>query len=168
MSVPGEAKARRARRHATDLRRRQLLAGGAAWYAMTVGSSLRAQSPSELPHFRELDLYLAGRAPRMERLVLDLPRIADNGNAVPMRVSVPGPFAAGAHVTAIRLYSERNPVPLMALFEFPVPLARIEVDSRIRLAGTQRVTALAELVDGALYAAVADISVTISGCLDGT
>jgi sulfur-oxidizing protein SoxY len=56
----------------------------------------------------------------------------------------------------------------MALFEFPVPLARIEVDSRIRLAGTQRVTALAELADGALYAAVADISVTISGCLDGT
>lgn len=151
-----------------DLRRRQLLAGGVAWYAMAAASPLRAQSRSELPRFRELDLYLAGRAPRMERLVLDLPRIADNGNAVPMRVSIPGPFDPGAHVTAIRLFSEKNPVPLMALFEFPVPLARIEVDSRVRLAGTQRVTAVAELADSALYAAVADVSVTISGCLDGT
>ncbi len=153
--------------------RRKLLARAGAWCAIAAAAPLRAASPAlpvspELPHFRALDEYLAGRAPRMERLSLEVPRIADNGNAVPMRVSVPGPFAAGAHVTAIRLYSEKNPVPLMALFEFPRPLERIEVDSRIRLAGTQRVSAVAETADGVLYAAVAEISVTVSGCLDGT
>jgi len=122
----------------------------------------------ELPRFAALDEYLAGRTPAFGRLRLELPRIADNGNAVPMRVAVPGPFAEGAHVTSIRLYSEKNPYPLMASFEFPAPLARIEIDSRVRLAGTQRVTAIAQTADGGLLAAVSEVAVTISACLDGT
>lgn len=146
--------------------RRRLLAWTAAWCTLAT-TRLRADDV-ELPHFRALDEYLAGRSPRMERLRLDVPRIADNGNAISMHVALPGPFASGSHVTSIRLFSERNPVPLMALFEFPIPLARIEVDSRIRLAGTQRITAIAETADGALYAAVAEVSVTIAACLDGT
>ena len=147
--------------------RRRLLQGAGAWCALTTLPA-RADDTLELPHFRELDEYLAGRVPQFGRLRLEVPRIADNGNAVPMRVSIPGPFADGAHVSSIRLYSEKNPVPLMAAFEFPLPLARIEVDSRIRLAGTQRVTAIAQTADGALHAAVAAISVTVSACLDGT
>lgn len=54
------------------------------------------------------------------------------------------------------------------MFHFPLPIARVEVESRIRLGGTQRVTALATLADGTLHAATADVVVTVSACIDGT
>ena len=93
---------------------------------------------------------------------------SDNGNAIPLRISLTGLVAPGAELRSIRLYSEKNPVPLMAHFEFPVPPARADVDARVRLAGTQRIAAIAELANGDLHAAVADVDVTISACLDGT
>src|SRR5262249_12020145 len=66
-----------------------------------------------LPVIPELDAALGGTTPRFERLTLDIPRLADNGNAVPMKVAMAGPFREGAHVTTLALYSEKNPVPLM-------------------------------------------------------
>ena len=123
---------------------------------------------AELPDIPAMATFLAGRAPRMERVRLTLPPLADNGNAVPMKVIVDGPFGTGPHVTSIRLYSEVNPVPEMAEFDFPVALERIEVESRVRLAATQHVVAIATLSDGALLAAVAEVVVTLAGCMDGT
>ncbi len=99
---------------------------------------------------------------------LTLPRLADNGFAVPMKLAVDGPFASGAHVRAIHLFSETNPVPDMAVFEFPVPCARVEIDSRIRLAGTQHIVAIAVLADDTLLAAAVEVVVTLAGCMDGT
>lgn len=121
-----------------------------------------------LPDIPALSSFLAGRRPRRERLHLTLPRLADNGFAVPIRLSVDGPFAPGPHVRSIRLFSETNPVPEMAMFEFPQPVERIELDSRIRLAGTQRIVAVATMTDGTLYAAVEEVIVTLAGCMDGT
>jgi sulfur-oxidizing protein SoxY len=104
----------------------------------------------------------------LDRVRLDLPRLADNGLAVPMRITVAGPFAPGPHVRAIRLFAEANPVPDMAVFEFPAPAERVEIDSRIRLATTQSVVAIAQMTDGRLYAAAAEVVVTLAGCMDGT
>jgi sulfur-oxidizing protein SoxY len=123
---------------------------------------------AELPDIPALTTFMAGRLPRTERVRLTLPRLADNGNAVPMKVIVDGPFGSGPHVTSIRLYSEVNPVPEMAEFDFPVALERIEVESRVRLAATQHVVAIATLSDGALLSAVAEVVVTLAGCMDGT
>jgi len=120
------------------------------------------------PAIPALVAFLAGRSPRWERLRLELPQLADNGQAVPMRLSMPGPFAPGPTVQAIHLFSEVNPVPDMAVFEFPLPPDRVEIDTRIRLAGTQRVAAVALMSDGALYAAAAEVVVTIAACLDGS
>ncbi len=94
--------------------------------------------------------------------------LADNGLAVPMKLAMSGPFAPGPTVQAIHLFSEKNPVPDMAVFEFPVPLEKIEIDSRVRLAGTQKVVAVAVMSDAALYAAMAEVVVTIAACLDGS
>lgn len=121
-----------------------------------------------LPAIPSLDAWLAGRTPRFERIRLGIPAIADNGFAVPMRVSVDGPFAPGPYVKAIRLFSETNPVPDMAVFEFPVPIERAEIESRIRLAGTQQVVAVAEMTDGRVYAVATEVIVTLAGCMDGT
>src|SRR5262245_27601888 len=115
-----------------------------------------------MPDIPELARHLAGRKPRWERIRLEMPQLADNGQVVPMRIKVDGPFAPGAEVRSLRLYSEKNPVPLIANFEFPVAVPRVEVDSRVRLAGTQQLVAVATLADGALLAASADVVVTAS------
>ena len=151
---------------ALSTRRRALLAASGALIALRM-TPVRAAA-SELPPVPELLDYLAGRAPRFGRLTLDIPRLADNGNSVPLRISMSGLFAPGTELVSLRLYSEKNPVPLMARFDFPVPPARADIDTRVRLAGTQRIAGIAELANGELQAAIADVEVTVSACVDGT
>lgn len=148
-----------------NLYRRRLLKGAAA---MVACRALPAIAAPEMPDIPLLAQLLAGRTPRWERLRLELPALADNGLAVPMKLALPGPFAPGPTVQAIHLFSEKNPVPDMATFEFPAPLERIEIDTRVRLAGTQKVVAIAVMSDDALYAAAAEVIVTIAACLDGS
>jgi sulfur-oxidizing protein SoxY len=146
--------------------RRRLLRGATA---LVLARYLPAHAADKLlPQIPALSAFLATRTPRWERVSLELPQLADNGQVVPMRLSVAGPFAPGPFVGALHLYSEMNPVPQMAVFEFPVPLERIEVESRVRLAATQHVVALAEMTDGSICAAMTEVVVTLAGCLDGT
>ena len=147
--------------------RRLLLAGAAALPLLPVLAQAQAQSEAE-PEVAAFKAFLAGRKAASGRLTLDIPRIADNGNVVPVRIALAGPFAAGAEVRSIHLFSEKNPVPRMAVFHFPQAVARVEVESRVRLAGTQRVAAVATMADGSLHAAMADIIVTVSACIDGS
>src|SRR5450631_2379738 len=147
--------------------RRRLLQGAGAWaIASPMFAGVSAAATQEMPAIPALASFLAGRSPRWERLRLEVPALADNGQAVPMRLTMAGPFAPGPALKAIHLFSEVNPVPEMAVFEFPFPPPKVEIDSRIRLAGSQRVVAVAVMSDGALFAAVADVVVTIAACLD--
>ena len=150
---------------ATITRRRALQVGGVLALAPWLPARAAERDIADIP---ALAAFLAGRAPRWERIRLDLPRLADNGQAVPMKIIVDGPFAPGPYVKVIRLFSQRNPVPEMATFEFPVVVERVEVESRIRLAGTQRIVAVATMSDDALYAVGSDVVVTIDACMDGT
>ena len=145
------------------MKRRRFVTGAVA---LTLAGALPARAA--MPAIASLDAWLAGRTPRFERIKLAIPALADNGFAVPMRVSVDGPFTPEAHVKAIRLFSETNPVADMAVFEFPAPIDRVEVESRIRLAGTQQVVAAAEMSDGRVYATATEVIVTLAGCMDGT
>jgi sulfur-oxidizing protein SoxY len=149
----------------STLTRRRLLQGTAA---LALTHALPSVAAPRLPDIPLLTAMLAGRTPRWERLRLELPALADNGQAVPLKLAMPGPFAPGPTVQAIHLFSEKNPVPDMAVFEFPVPVEKVEIDSRVRLAGSQNVVAVAVMSDGALYAAAAEIVVTLAACLDGT
>lgn len=149
--------------------RRRLLQSAGAWaLASPLLAGASAAVAQQMPAIPALTSFLAGRSPRWERLRLELPALADNGQAVPMRLTMAGPFAPASALKSIHLYSEVNPVPEMAVFEFPSPPPKIEIDSRIRLAGSQRVVALAVMSDGVLFAAVADVVVTIAACLDGS
>lgn len=147
------------------MKRRTILQGAAA-LALLPGITVRAAEA--LPSIPALDAWLAGRVPQLARLKVDLPRIADNGFAVPMRIAVPGPFAPGPYVKSVRIFSETNPVPDVAVFEFAKPVERMELDTRIRLAGTQQVVTVAEMTDGKLYANAIEVVVTLAGCMDGT
>jgi len=120
----------------------------------------------DMPDIAAMKAFLAGRSVRWERLTLTLPRLADNGFAVPLHLAIEAP--AAQPVRSIHLFSETNPVPDMAVFEYPVPTARVEIDSRIRLAGTQHIVAIATVADGTLYGASTEVIVTLAGCMDGT
>src|SRR5436190_13768023 len=90
-----------------------------------------------------LQSILKGAAMRRGRVRLELPSAAENGHSVPMLVRVDSPMRETDYVRPIDLASEKNPVPLMASFFLGSLMARAEVASRVRLNGTQRVTALA-------------------------
>jgi sulfur-oxidizing protein SoxY len=155
-----------------DVSRRRLIQGASAWAligpTLAIAPLAMAQATQVLPSIPALSALLGGRSPRWERLHLELPSLADNGQAVPMRLTMAGPFAPGSSLQAIHLFSEVNPVPEMAVFEFPVPPPKVEIDSRVRLAGSQHVVALAVMSDGGVFAAMAEVIVTIAACLDGS
>jgi len=107
-----------------------------------------------------------GAPVRKGRVRVELPQLADNGNSVPIRITVESPMSEADHVKSIHLYSERNPVSNMANFYLGPRAGRAEINSRVRLAGSQRVTAVAALSDGTFWYDVAAIVVTLSACLD--
>lgn len=107
-----------------------------------------------------------GAAVGAGRVTLDIPRLSDNGHAVPLKVSVESAMTVGDYVRSITLLSERNPRPVIATFHFGPHAGRAEVVTRVRLNGSQRVLALAQLADGSYWSGSAEVEVTESACLD--
>jgi sulfur-oxidizing protein SoxY len=99
-------------------------------------------------------------------VTLDVARLADNGHSVPMRVEVESPMTPADHVKKITLLSERNPRPIMATFYLGPRTGKAEVSTRVRLNGSQRVTAVVLFSDGTEASAHAQVEVTESACLD--
>ena len=100
------------------------------------------------------------------RVKLELPPLSENGNLVPLAVSVESPMTAADHVRAIHVFTEKNPQPEVASFRFGPRAGRASVATRIRLADTQSVTAIAELSDGSFWSATAAVVVTLAACLE--
>jgi len=111
--------------------------------------------------------FTKGRDVRPGRVKLELPPVAENGNSVAMTVKVDSPMTAADHVRAVRLISETNPVRDMATFYLGPQSGRAEVSSRIRLNGSQRVVAIAELSDGSFWSDAVRIEVREAACTDG-
>ena len=103
--------------------------------------------------------------PREGGIALRAPALAENGGQVPITVLVESPQTAAEHVTAIHVFATRNPTPGVASFRLTPLLARAEVQTRIRLAEDQRIVVLAQLSDGTVRRASAEIRVTTGGCL---
>jgi len=95
-----------------------------------------------------------------------MPVLADNGNAVPAKITVESPMTEADHVKLIRLVSEKNPEREMAVFHLGPHAGAAEITTRVRLAGSQRVTAVAEMSDGSSWMDTAEVAVTLSACVD--
>jgi sulfur-oxidizing protein SoxY len=155
-----------------DLDRRASLQAltGAAALAWAPGLAQAQSEPGQgqgLLSLQQMTEPLAGRvALRQQSVTLTLPALADNGHVVPLRVSVDSPMTAAEHVSHIWLLSSRNPVTRMAVFHLGPWSGRAEVATRVRLAGTQTVVALARLSTGVFLYAQAEVVVTESACLD--
>jgi len=146
------------------MKRRLFLAGAAG---VLVAPALPRAARAQYNSIESLIRAITGGAPLNQgRVTLELPQLADNGNSVPMRVAVASPMTSADYVKSIHLLSERNPVPRMATFYLGPRTGRAEIRSRVRLAGSQRVTAVAELSDGSFWSASAQVVVTLSACMD--
>lgn len=147
-------------------RRRSVVAGLAgALVAPCAFRSAVAGVEAIVPAVRQVT---AGAEVRQGRVRLTIPRLVDNGNLVPCRITVESPMTETDHVRRIGLFSEKNPRAVIALFHMGQRAGKAEIVTRIRLAGTQRVVALAELSDGSFWSDTAEAVVTVSACLDGT
>jgi sulfur-oxidizing protein SoxY len=100
------------------------------------------------------------------RVKLELPPLVENGNTVPIAVSVENAMTVADHVRAIHVFNEKNPQPDVVSFRFGPRAGRASVATRIRLADTQTVVAIAELSDGSFWSASAAVVVTLAACLE--
>ena len=100
------------------------------------------------------------------RVKLELPPLSENGNAVPLTVSVESAMSQADHVKAIHVFNEKNPQPDVVSFHLGPRAGRATVSTRIRLADTQTVVAIAELSDGSFWSARAAVVVTLAACLE--
>ena len=100
------------------------------------------------------------------RVKLDVPPLVENGNTVPLAVSVESPMTASDHVKAIHVFTEKNPQPDVVTFRLGPRAGRASVATRIRLADTQTVVAICELSDGTFWSAGAAVVVTLAACLE--
>lgn len=103
---------------------------------------------------------------RPGRVTLDIPPIAENGNAVPLTVSVQSQMTAASHVRSIHIFAGRNPLPNVAHFHLGARAGKAEVQTRIRLADTQTIVAIAALSDGSFWSAAAEVVITLAACIE--
>ena len=110
---------------------------------------------------------VVGEAPvRAGKVTLDIPPLVENGNTVPMTVKVASPMTDNEHVKSIHVFVEKNPQPNVGNFYIGPFAGRAQVATRIRLADTQKVVAIARLSDDTFWSASADIVVTLAACTE--
>lgn len=130
-------------------------------YARTLGSLTIERSQQ----FQDEFARLTGDAiPVEDKIKVDLPELAENGNFVPITITVDSPMTEADHVRAIHILATANPVAQIATFHLSPMNGIARVQSRIRLAKTEDVVTLAELSSGALLIATTLVKVTIGGC----
>jgi len=100
------------------------------------------------------------------RVKLQLPPLIDNGNSVPLSVAVESPMTATDHVRAIHVLTEKNPLPDVVSVHLSPRAGRATLGTRVRLADTQTVTAIAQMSDGSFWSDSAEVVVTLSACLE--
>jgi sulfur-oxidizing protein SoxY len=147
-----------------DSTRREFLtlAGGAAMLAVT----LRPAEATPATLAAAIRSVVGGEPVRTGKVKLDIPPLVENGNSVPMTVSVASPMAPEDHVKSIHVFNEKNPQPNIGNFYLSPQAGRAQVSTRIRLADSQKVVAIAKLSDGTFWSASVDIVVTLAACTD--
>jgi sulfur-oxidizing protein SoxY len=111
--------------------------------------------------------YTGGSSVRPGKVAIEIARLVENGNTVPVTVSVDSPMTAEDRVESIALFNERNPERDVARFHFGPRAARARASTNIRLATSQKLAAVARLDDGSFWSATVDVVVTLAACIEG-
>ena len=144
--------------------RRDLLALGLATGGVLVMRPAAAQASPGLQI--ALRAWAGNATIQVGKVLLDVAPLVENGNTVPIKVSVTSPMTAAEHVTEIAVFNERNPQRDVARFHLGPRAGRAEVSTRIRLATSQQLVALARLSDGSVWSHTVDVIVTLAACIE--
>ena len=149
-----------------NLSRRQILiAAGQGGASVAIMTLVPSQVWAEAKSVDEAIMALVGDASPMEgRIELDLPQIAENGNTVPISISVESPMTPDDYVKSVHVFAAGNPRPDVASFHFSPACGQATCSTRMRLAKTQDVIAIAEMSNGDVHMAKTEVKVTIGGC----
>lgn len=139
-----------------------LPAGWARAQSRSVPPDPLAPNPAEFK--RAMSEFLGGATPVEEGLHLDVPALADNPSAVPIKARVTLPITDSRHCEELILLAEANPSPLVCRFKFTPAQGTAEAAVRVRLSQTQAIHALARMSDGRVLVARQDVTVAGSGC----
>lgn len=145
--------------------RRETLAlgGGALALALTGGLTTAALAKEDLAA-AAMKEFTGGKTPATGKISLSTPEIAENGNTVPVGFSVESPMTKDSYVKDVLILADGNPRPGVATFHFTPLSGKAEASTRIRLAKTQNIIAVAKMSDGSLYMDKKAVKVTIGGC----
>jgi sulfur-oxidizing protein SoxY len=148
--------------------RRQFLglAGSAAMLGALPVVTVRPAEATPAMLASAIQNVTGGAAVRTGKVKLDIPPLVENGNTVPMTVSVNHPMAPEDHVTSIHVFNEKNPQANIANFHLGPRNGRAQVSTRIRLADSQKIVAIARLSDGSFWSASVEIVVTLAACTE--
>ena len=149
----------------TKTTRREVLAG-----AMTVGlvALVRSEPAAASPAGMQAAIrhMLGAATAHPGKVTLVVPPLVENGNTVPLEVSVESPMTADDYVRAIHVFNQKNPQPNVISVKLGSRAGRARFTTRFRLADTQTVVAIAELSDGSFWSASADVIVTLAACVE--
>jgi sulfur-oxidizing protein SoxY len=136
--------------------------------AVALVRPVRAQQPVEgRESLQQVILgFTGGVQPRPGRVSLDIPSLVENGNTVPVTIAVESPMSEADHVRGIALFNEKNPQPHVIAARFGPRSGRARLATRIRLATSQTLVAVAELSDGTYWSDSAEVIVTLAACVE--
>ncbi len=144
-------------------RRRTLGLGAAALGAAVLGSTTGpAYAKNDAQDL--IKAFTGGKEAAKGKVKLDLPEIAENGNNVPITVSVDSPMTSQSYVEKVLIVADGNPNGGIATFRFTPAAGVAEANTRIRLAETQNIIAVAKMSDGSFFTDTKQVKVTIGGC----
>ncbi|GLK82661.1 SoxY-related AACIE arm protein [Ancylobacter defluvii] len=144
-------------------RRGLILAGGAGLLVLALPPARALARPSLQ---EAVNGFTGGKPVETGKVKLDVPPLVENGNAVGVTVAVESPMTAGDHVRRIALFNEKNPQADVAVFTLGPRTGRGRLSTRIRLATSQTLIAVAELSDGSYWSSSANVIVTLAACIE--
>ena len=147
-------------------RRRVMRAGAALGLSFGLSLVLRPARATGDELRAAVSAFARGAPVREGRVVLDVAPLVENGNAVPVTVSVASPMSAADHVVALAVFNERNPQTEVVVFQLGPRAGRASVATRIRLATSQQLVAVARLSDGTCWSHTVDVLVTLAACVE--
>jgi sulfur-oxidizing protein SoxY len=143
--------------------RRMILVAAAGAALAPLVTPAQATEAMMAEAIREL---IGGSTLQRGRVKLELPSIVENGNTVSLTVSVESPMSEADHVESIHIFNQKNPQPYVAAFNLGPRVGKASISTRIRLADSQRVVAIARLNDGSFWSSSADVIVTLAACTE--
>lgn len=147
------------------MRRREALRLGAG--AALVATAMPARAMPEALA-AAVNAFVGAAALREGRVAIDIAPLVENGNTVPVSVSVQSAMTAADHVRRIAVFTERNPLPEVVVFHLGPHNGRASVATRMRLATSQKIVAIAELSDGSFWQNGVEVIVTLAACIEGS